>query len=448
MRKFGYPKSNGTYQAPKDRRDEEPREKGPSPRSWMYSGKNDLHEATRAKMIQDSLIDSDDDQAGDDRLDLPGDYRPQEAVRPQMQFMGGTDAGSISSNSEGCSTPAPLPHGEARVVAPNVSKLSPHSAVEVRLHSLTDCVAVLCSVDVLKMRSGFFHDVLCEQEKNRAEASTFNPNVLWRSPIVVPEGSPFEAAAYLESLHEGRALFGGEWNYCWARLSVNWSIEDLMLEYAGQIEAHMNKLVSLIEQHHWRTNPSVLAGMRVALFRKGTNPLPTIVTGVCMDCMSSIGYSKLRVAFDSDSRGEGKQAAMHSIVYNPSVLSPPAPPISSATSVTSVSTSGSKFPQSQIALDRPSPIIGDVSEPLWVQDCVKENAAWSDPDDIFLTSAAAFITQIDKRMFWEMARAIIELPDLSVACQNSRVCSSEDLTTVLQRPEYRVLWTSDAPQYL
>jgi hypothetical protein len=61
--------------------------------------------------------------------------------------------------------------------------------------------------------------------------------------------------------------------------SVNWSIEDLMLEYAGQIEVHMNKLVSLIEQHHWRTNPSVLAGMRVALFRKGTNPLPTIVTG-------------------------------------------------------------------------------------------------------------------------------------------------------------------------
>ena len=41
---------------------------------------------------------------------------------------------------------------EARIVAPNVSKLSPHSAVEVRLQSTTECVAVLCSVDVLKMR--------------------------------------------------------------------------------------------------------------------------------------------------------------------------------------------------------------------------------------------------------------------------------------------------------
>lgn len=41
---------------------------------------------------------------------------------------------------------------EARIVAPNVSKLSPNSAVEVRLQSPSECVAVLCSVDVLKMR--------------------------------------------------------------------------------------------------------------------------------------------------------------------------------------------------------------------------------------------------------------------------------------------------------
>jgi hypothetical protein len=118
-------------------------------------------------------------------------------------------------------------HGEARIVAPNVSKLSPHSAIEVRLQSATECVAVLCSVDVLKMRSGFFHDVLCEQESHTQATShehggdvlpEMNPNVLWRPPIVVPEVSPFEAAAYLESLHEGRALFRGDWSFCWARL--------------------------------------------------------------------------------------------------------------------------------------------------------------------------------------------------------------------------------------
>lgn len=52
-----------------------------------------------------------------------------------------------------------------------------------------------------------------------------------------------------------------------------------MLEYASQIEQQMNKIVAIVEQAHWRTSPSVLAGMRVAVFRKGTNPLPTIVTG-------------------------------------------------------------------------------------------------------------------------------------------------------------------------
>lgn len=41
--------------------------------------------------------------------------------------------------------------GEPRIVAPNVEKLSPTSVIEVRLRSQGECVAVLCSVDVLKM---------------------------------------------------------------------------------------------------------------------------------------------------------------------------------------------------------------------------------------------------------------------------------------------------------
>jgi hypothetical protein len=108
--------------------------------------------------------------------------------------------------------------GEARIVAPNVSKLSPFSAVEVRLETGNECVAVLCSVDVLKMRSGFFHDILSEQEKSCSPANALQGQVLWRDPIIIVEQSPFEAAAFLESLHEGRVLFRGEWNYCWARL--------------------------------------------------------------------------------------------------------------------------------------------------------------------------------------------------------------------------------------
>jgi hypothetical protein len=48
---------------------------------------------------------------------------------------------------------------EARIIAPNVDKLSPTSVVEIRLQSADERVAILCSVDVLKMRSIFYHEV-------------------------------------------------------------------------------------------------------------------------------------------------------------------------------------------------------------------------------------------------------------------------------------------------
>jgi hypothetical protein len=188
-------------------------------------------------------------------------------------------------NMMNSSIPTP---GEARIVAPHVSKLSPYSAVEVRLHSNSECVAILCSVDVLKMRSGFFHDILNDQEKaliahghsaTNSHTHMMQSNLLWRDPIIIPDPSPFDAAAFLESLHEGRAAFKGEWSVSWSRLSVTWVVDELIQEYASQIEEHMNKIVSLIQNHHWRTNPTVLSGMRVAIFRKGNTPLPTVITG-------------------------------------------------------------------------------------------------------------------------------------------------------------------------
>lgn len=151
---------------------------------------------------------------------------PELANRRNVAQIGGNQS-DITSEATMAGASNRTAGGEARIVAPNVSKLSPHSAVEVRLQSTTECVAVLCSVDVLKMRSGFFHDVLCEQESAtqltgqggvNETLPELNPNVLWRQPIVVPEISPFEAAAFLESLHEGRALFSGNWSLCWARL--------------------------------------------------------------------------------------------------------------------------------------------------------------------------------------------------------------------------------------
>lgn len=68
------------------------------------------------------------------------------------------------------------------------------------------------------MRSGFFFQILAEQEKSQGSTSLSNNSTIWREPVTIPEISPFEAAAFLESLHEGRSLFKGEWSSCWARL--------------------------------------------------------------------------------------------------------------------------------------------------------------------------------------------------------------------------------------
>jgi hypothetical protein len=73
---------------------------------------------------------------------------------------------------------------------------------------------------MLTRRSAFFHDLLEEQERDKplSSSSALGNGSIWREPITINEMSPFEAAAFLESLHEGRSLFKGEWNYSWARL--------------------------------------------------------------------------------------------------------------------------------------------------------------------------------------------------------------------------------------
>jgi hypothetical protein len=116
------------------------------------------------------------------------------------------------------STYEPSSPSSSKIIAPNVAKLSPSSTVEIVLHSSIEDAVILCSADVLKMRSRYFQSLLLEQEKTTFTASTPTGDVIWRSPIVLDEPSPYEGAAFLESLHEGKALYSKEWNLCWARL--------------------------------------------------------------------------------------------------------------------------------------------------------------------------------------------------------------------------------------
>lgn len=96
--------------------------------------------------------------------------------------------------------------------------------------------------------------------------------------------------------------------------------------------------------------------------------------------------------------------------------------------------------------DNPHQIVGDVSEPLWVQS-TREGALWSDPDDLFMLEAKRFVTVTDKRFFWEMARALIDFPEISLACKTG-IRTANDLTTALKRPEFRILWSPEAAEYL
>lgn len=344
-------------------------------------------------------------------------------------------------------------------------------------------------------RSSYFQRLLAEQEsQSKPLVSTGNSS--WRSPITIEEESPFEAAAFLESLHEGRTLFKGEWNVCWARLSVSWGIDDLVLEYAHMIESHTNKLISTIQTNHWRTNPNILAGMKVAVMRKGPTPVPTIVLGVCVEAAPGTGYSKIRVAFDI----EKKATETTSVLKSPIKVSkstndnqqmiPPAVPTTkpdypqSPTFARHITLGKSSSPSRRLAapecavspakvdsLDislsypthQPPTIpprklsdsittpqtqifIGDIGEPFWIQ-ATHEGASWMDADDYFISEAKRLITVTDKRVFWEMIRSLIELPEIAKHC-NTGIKKTKEFLLTLKRVENRILWTADGPDCL
>lgn len=91
---------------------------------------------------------------------------------------------------------------EIRLVAPYVGRLSPATVVEVRFMSSTECVAILCSVDVLKMRSAYFTEILRDQDTYRDEELDERPfkdttSSIWRAPITILDDVPSVAAAFV-----------------------------------------------------------------------------------------------------------------------------------------------------------------------------------------------------------------------------------------------------------
>lgn len=194
-----------------------------------------------------------------------------------------------------------------------------------------------------------------------------------------------------------------------------------------------------------------------------------------VDAGTSIAYSRVRIAFDSD-HGFRTAPSLSNMISSPmihqqqrfgraSMMTPLVSPRGSTNMSASqpdlidlcdfvtgklAAGSGAASPNPSIssigAMDAAQHIAGDISEPFWIQS-TKEGSFWMDPDEFSLSEVKKIVTATDKRVFWEMAKSIIDLPELSLACKSGIRCP-QDITTILKRPDYRVLWSVEGAEII
>lgn len=129
----------------------------------------------------------------------------------------------------------------------------------------------------------------------------------------------------------------------------------------------------------------------------------------------------------------------------------------------------SKEEFSSDVLNGASPLIGETSEPFWIQQSPDQQ--WEEPDVICNCNIDKLITLEDKRILWEMISLLIEFPDYYRGIEGHSLDSSEtscrsevstldtiptlsnlsnptELALIFHRKEYQVLWALEAPDYL
>jgi hypothetical protein len=74
-------------------------------------------------------------------------------------------------------------------------------------------------------------------------------------------------------------------------------------------------------------------------------------------------------------------------------------------------------------------------------------SVWSDPDKLFEMDSAKLFSTSEKCSLWEMARSIVELPELAAKLKG-RWKSADDICKTMKRQEYRVLWTATFQQFM
>lgn len=216
---------------------------------------------------------------------------------------------------------------------------------------------------------------------------------------------------------------------------------------------------------------------------------PHHIQRLVVEASPSTGYSKVRVLFDSN------ESRISSLYSNPVTTSSTTcnSPITLMRHSSPGRTKTNALLSNATTLNKPNGVTSaftDISEPFWIQlpqvVATPSNpithlnqsqsllntpvshvpitprfgnevdgscglgatySNWCDPDEAFIIEVKKNITMTDKIIFWEMAKAIMEMPKLSEQC-DSIIRNSKDLASVLKRTEFRFLWSPDAPDLL
>lgn len=251
--------------------------------------------------------------------------------------------------------------------------------------------------------------------------------------------------------------------------SVQWRVEDLIAESASILDNFMDNILKTVEHHHWRTNPSILTGRPIAVLpangRQGGNK-PDFIHGIVMESPpghhgdGSTTYVTLRVRVESNGSPSNTPRA------GPS----PAAAASTGADLTNASFLArreslrirAETGEAKTKEVTKNPPLATVSwqdfETTVSQDedflvdsrlkvLIKHKDEWIDPDELFLEEAKSLLASSDGVYFWEMLKAILELPPLQSQCKG-RIRSPQHIVDILVRHEFRCLWSYQANKKL
>jgi hypothetical protein len=126
-------------------------------------------------------------------------------------------------------------------------------------------------------------------------------------------------------------------------------------------------------------------------------------------------------------------------------------------------------PSASIQRESGRGVVGEVTEPFWVRRDAPGaslvsgdgfmgqhtgtsrdiDECWQEPDDLFLREAIGkVIMLVDIQKFWEMLKCVIDMPALGEFCRCPALRSHDTIASLLQKPEYKVLWIRGDPTIL